>query len=62
MQRGWALRKATDMLKDGAADKGSVVADWKERVAKVGGTVAFSQGQSSLSGSFKGARAHLRLP
>eukprot|EP00969_Alexandrium_andersonii_P175068 7742762-Alexandrium_andersonii.AAC.1 len=58
MQRDWALRKAAQMLSEGVSDKSAVVTDWKERVVKVQGAVAFAQEQGALGGTFKGSHAH----
>eukprot|EP00969_Alexandrium_andersonii_P301383 13323562-Alexandrium_andersonii.AAC.1 len=54
MQRDWALRKASQMLMDSVPDKSSVTAEWKERVVKVSGAVAFTQEPVSYT--------HLTLP
>eukprot|EP00969_Alexandrium_andersonii_P003339 143218-Alexandrium_andersonii.AAC.1 len=62
MQRDWALRKASQMLMGSVPDKSAVAADWKERVVKVNGAVAFAQEQGALGGTFKGSYAHLHLP
>eukprot|EP00969_Alexandrium_andersonii_P166616 7362546-Alexandrium_andersonii.AAC.1 len=62
MSRDWALRKATEMLKNEVSDGSTVQIDWKERRITVAGMCAFVQEQGSLGGIFQGSHRHLHLP
>eukprot|EP00969_Alexandrium_andersonii_P347179 15349488-Alexandrium_andersonii.AAC.1 len=62
MQRDWALRKAFDMVKDHASDRGTVECDWREREIKLRGVRVFHQERGDLCGSASASRREVGGP
>ena len=61
-KRNWSLSEAEKLLKEKASDGVEVQLEWKERVVKVNGIIAFKQNKTDSGGTFSAPFTSLALP